>query len=122
MKLGTPFKINSKSLFIASIIIVPIILVLSVVSLVSAAIQSPTAVISVTADGVDTSLYAIAAAVAVGASCLGAGFALAKAGSAAIASLAEKPETFFKAFLVVTLCEAVAIYGLIIAILLWLKL
>lgn len=122
MKLGTPLRINGKSLFIASIIIVPILLVLSAVSLVSAAMQSPSAVVAVTADGVDTSLYAIAAAFAVGAACLGAGIALAKAGSAAIASLAEKPETFFKAFLVVTLCEAVAIYGLIIAILLWLKL
>ncbi len=121
MKFNAPIKINEKSLFLAAIIVVPIVLIFSAVSLVSAAMPLPEAAVDVSAEGVDTSLYAIAAAFAVGAACLGAGFALAKAGSAAIAALAEKPDTFFKAFLVVTLCEAVAIYGLIIAILLWLK-
>jgi len=43
-------------------------------------------------------------------------------GTAAISALAEKPETFFRSFLVVALAEALAIYGLIIGILLWLKL
>ncbi|MHA1257351.1 MAG: ATP synthase subunit C [Promethearchaeota archaeon] len=40
-------------------------------------------------------------------------------GTAAISSLSEREENFFKAFLVVALCEALAVYGLIIAILLW---
>lgn len=65
---------------------------------------------------------AIAAGLAVGLASLGAGLAISAAGTAAISALAEKPETFFRSFLVVALAEALAIYGLIIGILLWLKL
>jgi V/A-type H+-transporting ATPase subunit K len=53
---------------------------------------------------------------------LGAALAISAAGTAAISALAEKPETFFRSFLVVALAEALAIYGLIMGILLWLKL
>ncbi|MGC8936847.1 MAG: ATP synthase subunit C [Candidatus Methanomethylicaceae archaeon] len=69
----------------------------------------------------DVAMLALSSALACGLCGIAAGYALAKSGSAAIAALAEKPETFFKAFLVVTLCEAVAIYGLVIAVLLWLR-
>ena len=65
---------------------------------------------------------AIAAGLAIGLSALGAGFAISSAGSAAISALAEKPETFFRSFLIVALAEALAIYGLIMGILLWLQL
>jgi V/A-type H+-transporting ATPase subunit K len=65
---------------------------------------------------------AISAGVAVALSALAAGWAISAAGSAAISALAEKPETFFRSFLVVALAEALAIYGLIMGILLWLKL
>ena len=65
---------------------------------------------------------AISAGVAVGLATLGAGMAISAAGTAAISALAEKPETFFRSFLVVALAEALAIYGLIMGILLWLKL
>ena len=65
---------------------------------------------------------AIAAGLVVGLATLGAGFAISAAGTAAISALAEKPETFFRSFLVVALAEALAIYGLIMGILLWLKL
>ena len=65
---------------------------------------------------------AISAGLAVGLSALGAGLAISAAGSAAISALAEKPETFFRSFLIVALAEALAIYGLIMGILLWLKL
>lgn len=64
---------------------------------------------------------AIAAALAVGLAAASAGYAISSVGSAAISALAEKPDTFFKSFLVVVLAEALAIYGLIMAILLWLK-
>ncbi|MEJ2240730.1 MAG: ATP synthase subunit C [Candidatus Bathyarchaeota archaeon] len=47
---------------------------------------------------------------------------MAASGTAAISALAEKPETFFRSFLVVALAEAIAIYGLIVAILLWISL
>jgi V/A-type H+/Na+-transporting ATPase subunit K len=65
---------------------------------------------------------AISAALAIGLPGLGAGIAISSAGTAAISALAEKPETFFRSFLIVALAEALAIYGLIMGILLWLQL
>jgi V/A-type H+/Na+-transporting ATPase subunit K len=65
---------------------------------------------------------AFAASLAIGLPGIAAGLAISSAGSAAISALAEKPETFFRSFLIVALAEALAIYGLIMGILLWLKL
>ena len=59
----------------------------------------------------------IGAAIAVAASSLGAGIAIAYAGSAALAAVSEQPEMFGRAMVVVGLAEGVAIYGLIIAVL-----
>lgn len=70
----------------------------------------------------DNVAIAFAAALAIGLPALGAGMAISSAGTAAISALAEQPDTFFKSFLVVALAEALAIYGLIMGILLWLKL
>ncbi|MGA2572666.1 MAG: ATP synthase subunit C [Candidatus Methanomethylicaceae archaeon] len=53
----------------------------------------------------------------VGLAIVGASYALAKVGAACISALVEKPEQFFKGFLVATLCEALAIYGLVIGLL-----
>ncbi len=83
-------------------------------------------VTTVQAQTATTGLYdrlglAISAGLAVGLAALGAGLAISAVGSAAISALAEKPDTFFRAFLVVALAEALAIYGLIMGILLWLK-
>ena len=47
------------------------------------------------------------------------GIAIAKTGSAAISALAEKPEVFIRAFMIVSLAEAVAIYGLLLGIMLF---
>ncbi|NHI90976.1 MAG: V-type ATP synthase subunit K [Candidatus Lokiarchaeota archaeon] len=64
-----------------------------------------------------TNIYApIAAALAVGLSGIGAGYAISSTGSAAVALLAEKEEGFVKAFIIVSLAEAIAIYGLIVAL------
>lgn len=71
--------------------------------------------------GIDNVAIAIAAALAVGLATIASGYAISSVGSAAVSALAEKPETFFKSFLVVALAEALAIYGLIMGILLWLK-
>lgn len=70
----------------------------------------------------DRVAIAFAACLAISLPGLGAGLAISAAGSAAISALAEKPETFFRSFLIVALAEALAIYGLIMGILLWLKL
>jgi V/A-type H+-transporting ATPase subunit K len=60
----------------------------------------------------------IGAGIAVGASTIGAGIAVAYTGSAALAAISEKPETFGRAMVVVGLAEGIAIYGLIIAVIL----
>ncbi|MFX1344767.1 MAG: ATP synthase subunit C [Promethearchaeota archaeon] len=70
-------------------------------------------------NSITAAALAIAASISVAAAVLGSAIALKTVGTAAISSLSEREETFFKAFLVVALCEALAIYGLIIAILLW---
>ncbi|MFX1310404.1 MAG: ATP synthase subunit C [Promethearchaeota archaeon] len=72
-------------------------------------------------DTITAASLAIAASISVAAAVLGAAIALKTVGTAAISSLTEREETFFKAFLVVALCEALAIYGFIIAIILWTK-
>ena len=59
----------------------------------------------------------IAASLAVSASALGAGYAVAQAAPAAIGAISEKEENFGKAMIFVALAEGVAIYGLLIAIL-----
>ena len=66
-------------------------------------------------------VLAISAAIALAASVLGSAMAIRTVGTAAISSLSEREESFFKAFLIVALCEALAVYGLIVAILLWTK-
>jgi len=66
-------------------------------------------------------ILAIAASISVSAAVLGSAWAIKTVGTAAISSLSEREENFFKAFLVVALAEALAVYGLIVAILLWTK-
>lgn len=74
-----------------------------------------------TTDSTSIGILALASAIAITGSSLAAGMAIKSVGSAAISSLMEREDTFFKAFLVIALGEALAIYGLIVAILLWIK-
>ena len=59
----------------------------------------------------------IAAALAPGLSCLGAGIAIASTAPAAIGAFSEDPKAFGKAMIFVVLGEGVALYGLLISIL-----
>ena len=72
-----------------------------------------------TAAVADTSkgLGFIAAAIAVGCSCIGAGWAVAKAAPAALGAVSENSDNFGRAIIFVALGEGGAIYGLLIAIL-----
>ena len=72
-------------------------------------------------DSATTMVLGLAVAISVSASLLGSAWAMKTVGTAAISALSEREEAFFKAFLVVALCEALAVYGLIVAILLWTK-
>jgi len=58
----------------------------------------------------------IGAALAVGASSIGAGIAVALVGSAAMGAVSERPEMAGRALIFVGLAEGIAIYGLIVAI------
>ena len=67
--------------------------------------------------GLDASWVFIGAALATGMSSLGAGFAVARVGTAALGALAEKPELFGRLLIFIGLAEGIAIYGLIVSIL-----
>ena len=59
----------------------------------------------------------MSAAIATAVSALGAAYAVAHVGSAAVGALAEKPELLGRVLILVGLAEGIAIYGLIVAIL-----
>lgn len=59
----------------------------------------------------------LAAALATGMSSLGAGYAVAKLGTAAVGALAERPELFGRLLIFVGLAEGIAIYGVIVSVL-----
>jgi V/A-type H+-transporting ATPase subunit K len=61
----------------------------------------------------------LAMAIGVGLSSIGAGLAVAKTGAAASATITEKPELFGRTIVYVGMAEGIAIYGLLIAFLIW---
>jgi V/A-type H+-transporting ATPase subunit K len=67
--------------------------------------------------GFDPSWLFLGTALVTGMSSLGAGFAVAKVGTAAVGALAEKPELFGRLLIFIGLAEGIAIYGLIVSIL-----
>lgn len=90
---------------------------LSMLALLALGVAEPASAATVTSSGGQSGAF-IGAGIAVGASTIGAGVAVAYTGSAALAAIAEKPETFGRAMVVVGLAEGIAIYGLIIAVIL----
>ena len=65
----------------------------------------------------DATWVFLAAALATGASSLGAALAVARVGTAAVGALAEKPDLFGRLLIFIGLAEGIAIYGLIVSIL-----
>jgi V/A-type H+-transporting ATPase subunit K len=61
----------------------------------------------------------LAAALATGLSALGAGYAVATVGAAAVGALIEKPELLGRLLILIGLAEGIAIYGLLISILIF---
>jgi len=59
----------------------------------------------------------LAAALAVGLSCIGSGIAVAAGAPAAVGATSEDPKNFVKALIFVVLGEGIALYGLLISIL-----
>lgn len=110
-----------------AVIVVLLVLPLAILPLVGMAAAFTVNTVQSTTTTTTTGIYdrlgiAIGAGLSIGLAALGAGLAISAAGSAAISAMAEKPETFFRSFLIVALAEALAIYGLIMGILLWIKL
>jgi len=64
----------------------------------------------------------IGIAVVVGLPCLGASYAVAKVGSAALGAASEHPELLVRGLLYVALAEGIAIYGLLMGVLLYSRL
>lgn len=64
-------------------------------------------------------LSKLGAGIAIAFAALGAGLGLGTASAAAIGAVAEKPELFGRTIIYVVFIEAVAIYGLVVALLLW---
>ncbi len=60
-------------------------------------------------------------AIAVSIPCAGAGYAVALTGTAASASITERPELFGRTIVYVGMAEGIAIYGLLISFLIWIS-
>ena len=114
--------VRTKKRFYLSIMLLQIILILGAFMIINAVIGSASAQGEEgTIDPSSAIFFAISAAAAVIGSTLAAANVIKTVGTAAISALTENEGAFFKAFLVVALGEALAIYGLIVAILLWTK-
>jgi V/A-type H+-transporting ATPase subunit K len=61
-------------------------------------------------------LALVGAGIAVGLAGLGAGIGIASVGAASVGGIAEKPDLFGKTMVYVAFAEAVAIYGLLVAL------
>ncbi len=106
--------------FVLALVVVTLVLALAGTALLVAMppVFAATAAAGASTPGSEAfSLGLIAAAVATSAAALGAGFAVAKVGTAAVGALAEKPELFGRLLILVGLAEGIAIYGLIVSIL-----
>lgn len=115
---------NSKQKFYILLVSFQVFLVILVIFTSNGIISLVSAQVPTTFDYYDsgtTMVLAIAVAISVSSAVLGSAWAIKTVGTAAISALSEREEAFFKAFLVVALCEALAVYGLIVAILLWTK-
>ena len=98
-----------------------VLLVMAATATPSLASTSPHAAVAATAAAATVPLNGsalIGAAIAVAGSSIGAAFAVAYTGSAALAAMSERPELFGRAMVIVGLAEGIAIYGLIVSIIL----
>jgi V/A-type H+-transporting ATPase subunit K len=102
-------------LLIVTVVLAPLIATAWLVPAFAQAVQEGTAASSPPSAEVMKWGF-IAAALVTGLSALGAAYAVAVVGGAAMGAVAEKPETAGRALVFVGLAEGIAIYGLIVAI------
>lgn len=120
MKAMRSYKMNRQILLVA-LMILGVALLAGVSSLI---VWYPQAVadevLAVETSAIDPEVLRwgfLTAALATGLSALGAAFAVASVGAAAVGALAEKPELFGRVVILVGLAEGIAIYGVIISVL-----
>ena len=70
---------------------------------------------------IEAGLMAVGAGLAVGLAGIGTGIAQSNIGAAAVGATAEDPKNFGKGLVLTVIPETVVIFGLVMAILLWLK-
>jgi V/A-type H+-transporting ATPase subunit K len=104
-----------RTVVIAVLVLVPIVIAVTLVPALAQTVGAAREAASPTPPEVMKWAFAAAAFVA-GASALGAAYAVAVVGGAAMGAVAEKPETAGRALVFVGLAEGIAIYGLIVAI------
>jgi len=112
---------NGKRKFYFYLAIVQVVLVLVFLLTMNGLIQFVNAQAETTFDYYNsptTSILAISAAIAISISGLAAAHVIKTVGTAAISAISEREGAFGKVVVIVALGEAIAIYGLIIAILL----
>ncbi len=98
--------------------------ILSIISLILLSSLSPTAAIeqNITMPLAEVeSVKFIAMSLSVTICAIGAAYAVAKISIAAIASATEKPEILGRTIIFVGLAEGIAIYGLLVAFLIWIS-
>jgi V/A-type H+/Na+-transporting ATPase subunit K len=104
--------------FAAALVAFALVMGIGATALLVATAPALAAVPATTGSGSEAwSFGLIAAAVSTALAALGAGYAVARVGTAAIGALAEKPELFGRLLIFVGLAEGIAIYGLIVSIL-----
>jgi V/A-type H+-transporting ATPase subunit K len=91
---------------------------LVLLSLLLVGIAEPAGAATASSDSSSSWAALLGAGIAVAGSAIGAGWAVAYTGAAAIAAVSEKPEMFGRSLVFVGLAEGIAIYGLVVAIIL----
>ena len=105
-----------RGLFGLNSIILLVAFLLGVRLLLSPAVSAAPNAQATATGGLD-GVVALAAALSTGMAAVGAGIAVGMTGSAALGTIAERPETFGRALIFVGLAEGIAIYGLIVSFL-----
>lgn len=114
---------NAKSRMLSVLVTAGVVLFaasLGVLLMIGTALAEPAEAAATAARSVDPQSLQwamLSAAIAVAASSLAAGYAVARVGSASVGAVTEKPELMGRLLVFVGLAEGIAIYGLIVAIL-----
>jgi V/A-type H+-transporting ATPase subunit K len=108
---------NRRRALLVGLVVAPLVIAAVLLAPVLAQVAQPTATVARAPVSPEVMKWGfMAAALVAGFSALGAAYAVAVVGGAAMGAVAEKPETAGRALIFVGLAEGIAIYGLIVAI------